>query len=564
MYLRLHRSNPAGAVSTPERYRYVLRICVLVFGGYYVGTRLGLALTFLPNPISVLWPPNAILFSAMLLVPTNLWWVVIVAALPAHLLGELQAGVPATMVLCWFISNVTEAFMGATCVRMLVREPVTFDTLRHVTAFLIAAFLAVFVSSFLDGAFVVLNRFGSSDYWSLWRTRVISNLTSELTIVPVVVTWHAVRLSDARAASMPRLGEALALAATLLAVTLVVFDSRLADTPALICLPLPFLLWAALRFGPIGASSAFALVALLVIWGTGKGMGPFGIGEPAENAFSVQLFLMFVGPTLLCLAAAVTERSRAEQSLQSSDRRFQLVLQATRDSVYERDMATGALWWSANGLAQFGYPHERCPANFFEAVEFVHPEDRERAIRSHAAAVEGNETLWEAEFRVRRANGTYAHAQEKGFIVRDAKGRVQQVIATLTDVTERRDNEELSHRLAQATRLTAMGELTATIAHEINQPMSAILSNVDAAEMLLDSAADDGTELRQILADIRNDDLRASEVIRQIRSLAKKRDTEFAAFDLNELLRAVLRLVAPTMRQRGVAISTEFDNMPPV
>ena len=80
---------------------------------YYAGAKIGLALTFEPFPLSILWPPNALLFGCLLLAPTRLWWLLILAAFPAHLLAEWQGGVPTAMVLCWFVSNVTEAMMGA-------------------------------------------------------------------------------------------------------------------------------------------------------------------------------------------------------------------------------------------------------------------------------------------------------------------------------------------------------------------------------------------------------------------------------------------------------------------
>jgi len=545
-----------------------LRIGILVFVAYYLGARLGLALTSLPSPVSVLWPPNAILFAAMLVVPVNLWWVVIAAALPAHLIAELQSSVPVPMVTCWFISNVTEAMIGATCVRLLTRKPLTFNTLRDVSAFLCAAFVAAFVSSFLDSAFVALNEWGQSNYWEVWRKRLLSNVTASLTFIPLILTWRATSLGQLHLVGRARFTEAAVLLGGLVAVALLVFNSRITTSalPALIYLPLPFLLpfllWAALRFGPVGASTSFAIVAFLVIWGTGHGMGPLVTRLPAENTVSVQVFLIFLGPALFWLAAALDERTRAEQSLRISDRRFQLVLQATQDAVYERDMITEDLWWSRNGLIQFGYAREQCPRRFSSSLDLVHPDDKERAIRSHAAAIESGEQVWGSEFRLRRNDGSYAHVREQGFIVRDPTGRPLQMVGSLTDITERHDTDELNQRLAQASRLTAMGELTASIAHEINQPMSAILSNVDAAEILLDAGDHGSVELRQILRDIRDDDLRASEVIRHIRGLANKREPDFDRFDINELVRAAVRLVEPTMRRRGVSIGAEFADVP--
>ena len=107
----------------------LLYTALLVFAGYFFGAELGLALTFGANPISFLWPPNAILFAALLLTATTRWWTVLVAACAAHLLAELRGGIPLTMVLSWFGSNVSEALIGAVCVRGVLRRPLTFDRL---------------------------------------------------------------------------------------------------------------------------------------------------------------------------------------------------------------------------------------------------------------------------------------------------------------------------------------------------------------------------------------------------------------------------------------------------
>ena len=109
------------------------------------------------------------------------------------------------MVVCWFISNVTEAVIGAACVRLASRGPFTFYTLRNVTLFLGSATVASFASSFLDSAFVALNGWGQSDYWEVWRTRLLSNVTSSYTFVPVVLTWHAAGFAYLRSLTRRRL-----------------------------------------------------------------------------------------------------------------------------------------------------------------------------------------------------------------------------------------------------------------------------------------------------------------------------------------------------------------------
>lgn len=108
--------------------------------------------------------------------------------------------------------------------------------------------------------------------------------------------------------------------------------------------------------------------------------------------------------------------------------------------------------------------------------------------------------------------------------------------------------------LAHAARLAVAGELTGAIAHEINQPLGAILSNADTADLLLASGADRRDELRAILADIRRDDLRASAVIQRLRALLAKQAVERQPFDLNGAVREMEPVLQPEARRRGVAL----------
>jgi signal transduction histidine kinase len=118
--------------------------------------------------------------------------------------------------------------------------------------------------------------------------------------------------------------------------------------------------------------------------------------------------------------------------------------------------------------------------------------------------------------------------------------------------------------LAHAARLAMAGELTGAIAHEINQPLSAILSNAEAAELMLAAEPPPIDEVRHILADIRSDDLRASEVIRHLRSLLAKHAPEMKPLDFNALAADILHFLAVEASRRGVALDTDFRELPPV
>ncbi|MBL3827139.1 MULTISPECIES: sensor histidine kinase [unclassified Marinobacter] len=115
-------------------------------------------------------------------------------------------------------------------------------------------------------------------------------------------------------------------------------------------------------------------------------------------------------------------------------------------------------------------------------------------------------------------------------------------------------------QLMHTHRLAVVGKLSASIAHEINQPLGAIMSNADAAKLLLAQSDPNLDEVRLILEDVSTDCVRASEVVRQVRALAKKRQPELPEVDLQDLLRGILHLASPIAARRGATILTDFGS----
>jgi PAS domain S-box-containing protein len=298
----------------------VVLAALCVFAGYYAGAKIGFALTFKPHPVSVLWPPNSILLAALLLAPKRWWWILVLAALPAHWLVQLQSDVPPRMILCWFVSNSSEALIGATCIRYFIRGPVQLDRLSNVAIFCGAgAVLGPFLSSFLDAAFVHWNQWGSGTYFEIWRIRFISNALAALTISPFILTWANGGFAALRM-ELGRILEAELLLFVLVAVSFIVFYySEPNSDPALLFLPLPFLLWAAARFGSRGSATTVFLVSFLCVWAAAHGRGPFAESSAEKSALSVQMFLIVISTTLMALAAVIQERDQASEQLRERE-----------------------------------------------------------------------------------------------------------------------------------------------------------------------------------------------------------------------------------------------------
>ena len=180
--------------AVPASYRTSI-IALLVAISYYAGSQVGFLLTPTDTPIATFWPPNAILLAALLLTSPRIWWVLILAAFPAHLFIQLRTGIPLISALLWFVGNTGEALLGAVLVRIFKKDKPLFESVHGVIVFLACGVvLPTLATSFLDAAGVILTGLGQN-YWIVWTTRLTSNIVSDLTIVPTIVIFGVKGLS---------------------------------------------------------------------------------------------------------------------------------------------------------------------------------------------------------------------------------------------------------------------------------------------------------------------------------------------------------------------------------
>jgi PAS domain S-box-containing protein len=198
----------------------------------------------------------------------------------------------------------------------------------------------------------------------------------------------------------------------------------------------------------------------------------------------------------------------------------------------------------------------------------VHPEDLARFMDEWRAALTDGKPL-ETEARLRRADGEYRWLLIRAVPLRDEPGKIVKWYGTSADVEDlKRAEEALSKsqaELAHVTRVTTMGELAASIAHEVNQPLSAIVNNGSACLRWLNGAAPNLDEAREAARRIIRDGNRAGEVITRIRALLRNTDTEKARLDINQTIREVVTLTRNEAARKGVAIRMELAaGLPPV
>ena len=427
---------------------------LLVFVGYYLGAKLGFALTFQPHPVSILWPPNSILAAALLLTPVRIWWLVLLAAFPAHLAAELQSQVPPTMILCWFISNSCEAVIGAGLTRYLIGGPVKLNRLRSVGFFcLCVVFIGPFLSSFLDAGFVRWNGWGQGAYWELWRIRFTSNVLAALTVAPLIVTWVTSGIPSLPKARWSRYLEGGLLLFGLLSVSFAVLYRLGSGTDsALLYLLLPFLLWAAVQFGSCGASTALGIVTFSAIWGATHGHGPFAGGSPEQNALAVQVFLIVLSVPLMFLAAVIEERAKGETELRESDERFRLVADSAPVLIWMSGLDKLCTFFNKPWIEFTGRTMEQEMGNGW--AEGVHPDDFESCLKTYMTAFDARQPFV-TRYRLKRHDGEYRWISDTGVPRYDTQKNFAGYIGSCMDVTDLITKEEALRQSEERMSLAA-------------------------------------------------------------------------------------------------------------
>jgi PAS domain S-box-containing protein len=262
------------------------------------------------------------------------------------------------------------------------------------------------------------------------------------------------------------------------------------------------------------------------------------------------------------LHAENVERKLAEAKLQKSEAYLADAQRLTHTGSWAWNVASREnAFWSDEHFRIFGLDPDKDNASYEKASEQIHPDDRFGFEQKMEAAIREKQDF-EADFRIVLRDGSMKFIHTIGHPVLDGSGNVIELVGTAVDVTERRQAENALRKaqadLAHVTRVTTMGELTASIAHEVNQPLTAVVNNANACISLLTDDAPRLAEVREALAEIIEDADRASAVIARVRQLARKAPVERSFLNLKDVITDVLTLARHESATRRVAIRTEL------
>jgi signal transduction histidine kinase len=292
---------------------------ILVALLYFIGAEAAFYIGTLSDQIFALfWPPNAILFCALLIVPERRWWAYVAAAFPAHIAAELTVGMPAPQFLVAFATNCLVVLPNAWAVRRFVGGPPWFGNWRAAVRYIVITAGIVPAVAALAGAFVPIMGGGAlADYWMFWSHWYFANALPNLTLGPAFLIWFSDIARSGGWNPSRRHIEAVALSVVLLAACLVAALPDQVENalgPTVLVLPLPLLVWAAVRFGEKGASAATLMVAVIFTWDALHGGPLFPHPNPERSLLALQLFLTGSSIPILLLGAVIDELRRTERT----------------------------------------------------------------------------------------------------------------------------------------------------------------------------------------------------------------------------------------------------------
>ncbi len=254
-------------------------------------------------------------------------------------------------------------------------------------------------------------------------------------------------------------------------------------------------------------------------------------------------------------------RKQADLDLRESEMRLSLATDAADAGLWVLDIDSQVFWVNEKARLLFGFlPDEEFTMQRFAIT--VHPEDWPRVRDEIAHALASGDPV-NIEYRIHAGDGKDRWIVSRGRPFFKSSGTPERLVGLSMDITERRNTEiearDLRNALAHSGRVTLLGNLASSLAHELSQPLGAILRNAEAAEIMLRDPAPDIPELQEIITDILHDDQRAGQVIDHLRSLLKRGTIDPVPVDLRELIESVIAIVKTDAAARLVRITTDLQ-----
>ncbi|MBR0819887.1 PAS domain-containing protein [Bradyrhizobium liaoningense] len=286
-----------------------------------------------------------------------------------------------------------------------------------------------------------------------------------------------------------------------------------------------------------------------------------------EHHYLISAVALVIALQTIIVAALLVQRRRrrqAESSLEESEDRMTFTAASANIGLWQFDRTTDELWATDHCRTMFGLASDT-PLTRERFVAAVHPDDRRIAVGTLRGVLRGQATV--TDIRIVRPDGQIRWFRIRARAPLDRGRSPDQLSGILVDITDQKaaesEADQQRQEIAHLMRVSTLGELSGAIAHEVNQPLTAILSNAQAALYILEQSEPNLAEVRDALQDIVKEDSRAGNVVRRLHGLLKKEQTRSEFVDLNEMVDSAQLLLRSELIRRRVTIETDLAKSRP-
>jgi PAS domain S-box-containing protein len=415
----------------------------LVCAGYYAGGAVGMGLRLVPGGPSEIWLPQGIVLAALLTAPVGRWWLYTLALFLTHkhLMAVFNPHESPFIMFVQYAGQMGQTVVAAALLRPILGDPPRLDSLRRMGAFiLVGAFLVPgVVQALVVGAYVVTGFV--HDFWPQWQQRVLARMSGSVIIAAPILYFATNGLAAIRRQPR-RAAELVLLTACLIAAMPVLFAWKPGHPPHqwLVIVPLPFLLWSAVRFGPAGLGLHLLGVVLLALVCTKAGRGPFTTGSVSQIIVALQGFFLFISIPLMLLAALVWEHAQAAASLRRSQEQYRSVVEDQSDLIC-RFLADGT--YTFVNAAHCRYLQRSAEELLGKKLWDFVPARQRASTEAFLAAITPQSPVAVIEYEVVGPGGEarWMEWTDRGFF--DGQGRLIEFQAVGHDITDRKRAEEM-------------------------------------------------------------------------------------------------------------------------
>ena len=510
---------------------------------YFIAGKVGLMLASLHASASPVWPAAGIALAALLVIGYRAWPAIFVGA---FLVNVITAGNVATS-LAVASGNTLEAVCGAWLVNRFAGGTTVFDRPQGVVKFALAAVVSTVIGPAFGVTSLALGGFADwANFGAIWLTWWLGDTTGDLLIAPLIILWS---IPSKRRWNRSEAIEVGILLLLLFVLSEAVFGGWLtisARNYPIAFISLPIVIWTAFRFTQRETATGIFILSAIAIWGTMHGFGPFAGETENQSLLALQSWTAVLTITAMALSAGIAERGRAEEALRESEASMSLAANAANLGLWVWNIPGGEERWVTEKWRQlFGFADSE-QVTFDRFLEVVHPGDSERVKQVVQHMLEhGGE--YEIEYRITRPDGSTRWIATHGRVELDERGKPVLARGVSRDITKRKIAEEDAVRRREQVellgRVSLLGEMTASLAHELNQPLTAIVNNATAAMQYLEQGKLDPEQLQEILTDVVGDSRRAHDIMHNVRSAIKKGSAIRGRINLNDVVKAVTHMV---------------------